>query len=101
MSGNYRRCWNLWKSERSQNNAELVLVDVVIGVDQEETAASERQLRSLYEWLLADAACRRQHMSSDRSLSEQTRDWAVYAVDCARDGIHPPSGPPPGSWLSS
>ncbi|MFD6742400.1 NACHT domain-containing protein [Streptomyces anthocyanicus] len=42
-----------------------------------------------------------QHMSSDRSLSEQTRDWAVYAVDCARDGIHPPSGPPPGSWLRS
>ncbi len=25
MSGNYRRCWNVWKSERSQNNEELVL----------------------------------------------------------------------------
>ncbi|MFB7091408.1 hypothetical protein [Streptomyces sp. NPDC056296] len=34
-------------------------MDVVIGVDQKETADSERQLRSLYEWLLADAACRR------------------------------------------
>lgn len=32
---------------------------VVIGVDQEEAAGSERELRSLYEWLLADAACRR------------------------------------------
>ncbi|MCX4878142.1 hypothetical protein [Streptomyces sp. NBC_00847] len=32
---------------------------VAIGVDQEDAAGSERQLRSLYEWLLADAACRR------------------------------------------
>lgn len=32
---------------------------VAIGVDQEEAAESERQLRSLHEWLLADVACRR------------------------------------------
>lgn len=32
---------------------------VTIGVDQEDAAGAERQLRSLYEWLLADAACRR------------------------------------------
>ncbi|WP_185843908.1 effector-associated constant component EACC1 [Streptomyces sp. WAC 05379] len=32
---------------------------VAIGVDQEGAADSESQLRSLYEWLLADAACRR------------------------------------------
>ncbi|WKX73650.1 NACHT domain-containing protein [Streptomyces sp. XD-27] len=41
------------------------------------------------------------HMTSDRSLSEQTRDWATYAVDCARGGIRAPDGPPPGSWLRS
>ncbi|MEU2358599.1 hypothetical protein ABZ599_37505 [Streptomyces misionensis] len=34
-------------------------MDVAIGIDQKETADSERQLRSLYEWLLADPACRR------------------------------------------
>ncbi|MFF5924408.1 hypothetical protein ACFY8C_39975 [Streptomyces flavochromogenes] len=32
---------------------------VAIGVDQEEAAAAEQQLRSLHEWLLADAVCRR------------------------------------------
>ncbi|MFD5193874.1 hypothetical protein ACFWMU_38270 [Streptomyces sp. NPDC058357] len=31
---------------------------VAIGVDQEEAASAEQHLRSLYEWLLADAACR-------------------------------------------
>ncbi|WP_407109620.1 hypothetical protein ACE1N8_00530 [Streptomyces sp. DSM 116494] len=46
-------------SEHRESSEELVVVDVVIGVDQKETADSERQLRSLYEWLLADAACRR------------------------------------------
>ncbi|MGV9654159.1 NACHT domain-containing protein [Streptomyces sp. NPDC003554] len=57
--------------------------------------------------IMVDLACGSEtlatlhHMSSDRSLSEQTRDWAVYAVDCARDGIHAPNGPPPGSWLRS
>ncbi|QNP62079.1 effector-associated constant component EACC1 [Streptomyces genisteinicus] len=34
-------------------------MDVVIGVDGEETADAEKHLRSLYEWLLADSACRR------------------------------------------
>lgn len=57
--------------------------------------------------LMVDLACgpdtlaTLHHMSSDRSLGEHTRDWAVYAVDCARDGIHAPDGPPPGSWLRS
>ncbi|MGW1412432.1 hypothetical protein [Streptomyces sp. NPDC002403] len=57
--------------------------------------------------LMVDLACgpdtlaTLHHMSSDRSLSEHTRDWAVFAVDCARDGIHAPDGPPPGSWLRS
>ncbi|MDX2698684.1 NACHT domain-containing protein [Streptomyces ipomoeae] len=41
------------------------------------------------------------HMTTDRSLSEHTRNWATYAVDCARGGIHTPDGPPPGSWLRS
>ncbi|MEU9529103.1 NACHT domain-containing protein [[Kitasatospora] papulosa] len=57
--------------------------------------------------LMVDLACgpdtlaTLHHLSRDRSLSEHTRDWAVYAVDCARDGIHAPDGPPPGSWLRS
>jgi hypothetical protein len=42
-----------------------------------------------------------QHMTSDRSLSDHTRDWTTYAVGCAQSGIHAPNGPPLGSWLRS
>ncbi|MFF3127654.1 hypothetical protein ACFVRD_36405 [Streptomyces sp. NPDC057908] len=41
------------------------------------------------------------HMTSDRSLSEHTRNWATYAADCIRGGVRAPDGPPPGSWLHS
>ncbi|MFD4830099.1 hypothetical protein ACFWPV_09630 [Streptomyces uncialis] len=34
-------------------------MEVSIGVDLEEAASAEQEVRSLYEWLLADAACRR------------------------------------------
>ncbi|MFD6076290.1 NACHT domain-containing protein [Streptomyces hydrogenans] len=40
-------------------------------------------------------------MAGDRSLSESTRNWAAFAADCARDGIHESEDPLPDSWLHS
>ncbi|MGW8729942.1 hypothetical protein ACWGNF_28410 [Streptomyces sp. NPDC055808] len=49
----------------------------------------------------ADTLATLHHMANDRSLGEHTRDWAAFALDCARGGVHTPDGPPPDSWLRS
>jgi hypothetical protein len=41
------------------------------------------------------------HMADDPTLSEQTRQWAGFALDCARGGIRPSGGRLPASWLRS
>ncbi|MCX4735085.1 NACHT domain-containing protein [Streptomyces sp. NBC_01363] len=41
------------------------------------------------------------HMTSDRSLTEHTRDWATFAVGCVQNGIHDLHGVLPASWLRS
>ncbi|WP_369228481.1 hypothetical protein AB5J52_48420 (plasmid) [Streptomyces sp. R39] len=40
-------------------------------------------------------------MTTDRSLSEHTRAWARYAVDCAENGLRTLDTPPPDSWQRS
>ncbi|MFD3876684.1 NACHT domain-containing protein [Streptomyces microflavus] len=83
--------------------ARRVLSELALDVEAEDV----HRYKAATVLIMVDLACgpatlaTLHQMSSDRSMGEQTRDWAVYAVDCARGGIHTPHGPPPGSWLRS